>query len=223
MPSQGTTTIVLADDHQIVVEALQRLIETHTEFRVVGTANDAQGAIEACRLHRPDIAVLDVSMPGGGGFEVARRLREMELPTRAVMLTMYAEDRHVLEAVRLGVTGYVVKRAAGKELLEAVRAVARGDAYLPPSAVKLLVARQSDLEEDGRPGLSAREREVLRYTARGFSNQEIGARLFISPKTVDTYRSRVMTKLDIHRRSELVDYALRNGLLDEGAVPADSS
>ncbi len=221
MEARHPITVLLADDHQIVVEALQRLIETQPDMKVVATANDAAAAIEAARVHRPAVAVLDVSMPEGGGFEVVRRMREMELPTKVVVLTMYAEDRYVLEAVRLGVIGYVVKRAAGKELLDAIRAVARGDAYLPPSAVKLLVARQSEIAEPERPALSAREREVLRYTARGFSNQEIAERLFISPKTVDTYRSRIMTKLDIHRRSELVEYALHNGLLDEGAPRAE--
>lgn len=221
METKFPITVLLADDHQVVVEALQRLIETQPDMRVVATANDAAEAVDMARLHHPQVAVLDVSMPEGGGFEAVRRFREMELPVKVVMLTMYAEDRYVLEAVRLGVIGYVVKRAAGKDLLEAIRAVARGDAYLPPSAVKLLVARQSEPVDDERPSLSAREREVLRYTARGFSNQEIAERLFISPKTVDTYRSRIMTKLDIHRRSELVEYALRTGLLDEGMSRAE--
>lgn len=218
--TKAPVTILLADDHQIVVDALRRLIETQPDLAVVATANDATQAIEAVRTQRPAVAVIDVSMPEGGGFEVVRRIREMELPTKAVMLTMYADDRHLLEAIRLGVLGYVVKRAAGNELLEAIRAVARGDAYLPQSAVKLLVAQQSEAPSNGHAALSAREREVLRYTARGFSNQEIAERLFISPKTVDTYRSRIMTKLDIHRRSELVDYALENGLLDLGVSRA---
>lgn len=205
--------IVLADDHQILLAGLKRLIESKGDMEVVATATDAASAIEAARNHRPDVLVLDISMPGGG-LEVARRVREMELPTRIVILTMYAEDRYVMEAVRLGAAGYVLKRAADKELIDAIRAVAAGDAYLTPAAVRLLLATQQN--EDGRsePALSPREREVLRFTARGFSNLEIAERLFVSPKTVDTYRSRIMAKLDLHRRSELVEYALGHGLLE---------
>lgn len=205
--------IVLADDHQILLAGLKRLIESKGDMEVVAMATDATTAIEATHTHRPDVLVLDISMPGGG-LEVARRVREMELPTKIVILTMYAEDRYVMEAVRLGAAGYVLKRAADKELIDAIRAVAAGDAYLTPAAVRLLLATQQN--ENGRtePALSPREREVLRFTARGFSNLEIAERLFVSPKTVDTYRSRIMAKLDLHRRSELVEYALGHGLLE---------
>lgn len=205
--------IVLADDHQILLAGLKRLIESKGDMEVVAMATDATTAIEATHTHRPDVLVLDISMPGGG-LEVARRIREMELPTKIVILTMYAEDRYVMEAVRLGAAGYVLKRAADKELIDAIRAVAAGDAYLTPAAVRLLLATQQN--ENGRtePALSPREREVLRFTARGFSNLEIAERLFVSPKTVDTYRSRIMAKLDLHRRSELVEYALGHGLLE---------
>lgn len=205
--------VVLADDHQILLAGLKRLIDSKGDMEVVAMATDATSAIEATRVHRPDVLVLDISMPGGG-LEVARRVREMELPTKIVILTMYAEDRYVMEAVRLGAAGYVLKRAADKELIDAIRAVAAGDAYLTPAAVRLLLATQQN--ENGRtePALSPREREVLRFTARGFSNLEIAERLFVSPKTVDTYRSRIMAKLDLHRRSELVEYALGHGLLE---------
>lgn len=206
--------IVLADDHQILLDGLRRLIIEKGDMQVVATANDAPSAIEAVREHRPDVLVLDISMPGGGGLEVARRVREMELGTKIVVLTMYAEDRYVMEAVRLGAAGYVLKRSADKELIEAIRAVAAGEAYLTPAAVRLLLATQQT--EAGRTvaALSPREREVLGFTARGFSNLEIAERLFVSPKTVDTYRSRIMAKLDLHRRSQIVDYALRHGLLE---------
>lgn len=204
--------VMLADDHQILLDGLRRLIDTTGDMKVVATATDAASAIGLAREHRPDILVLDISMPGGG-LEVARRVREMEIPTRIVILTMFAEDRYVMEAVRLGAAGYVLKRSADKELIEAIRAVAAGDAYLTPAAVRLLLATQND---EARPeqALSPREREVLRFTARGYSNLEIAERLFVSPKTVDTYRSRIMTKLDLHRRSQLVEYALAHGLLE---------
>ena len=206
-------TVLIADDHQVVVEALRNLIDTQPDLRVVATANDTATALELARATDPAVAIIDLAMPEGGGFELVRRLREAELPARVVILTMYADDRYVLDAVRLGALAYVVKRAAGSELLDAVRAAAKGEPHFPPSALRLLVARERDAGER-RPELSAREREVLRYTARGFSNQEIGARLYISPKTVDTYRARIMSKLDLHRRSELVEYAFRTGLIE---------
>lgn len=205
--------IVLADDHQILLAGLKRLIDSKGDMEVVATATDAATAIEAARTHRPDVLVLDISMPGGG-LEVARRVREMELPTKIVILTMYAEDRYVMEAVRLGAAGYVLKRAADTDLIDAIRAVAAGDAYLTPAAVRLLLATQQNENGRSEPALSPREREVLRFTARGFSNLEIAERLFVSPKTVDTYRSRIMAKLDLHRRSQLVEYALGHGLLE---------
>ncbi len=205
--------VVLADDHQILLAGLKRLIDSKGDMEVVATATDATTAIEAVRTHRPDVVVLDISMPGGG-LEVARRIREMDLPTKIVILTMYAEDRYVMEAVRLGAAGYVLKRAADKELIDAIRAVAAGDAYLTPAAVRLLLATQQNQTGRAEPALSPREREVLRFTARGFSNLEIAERLFVSPKTVDTYRSRIMAKLDLHRRSELVEYALGHGLIE---------
>jgi two-component system response regulator NreC len=204
--------VVLADDHQILVDGLRRLIDTTPDMHVVATANDAPAAIAAVQREVPDVLVLDLSMPGGGGLEVARRIREMDIKTKIVVLTMWAEDRYVLEAVRVGVAGYVLKRSADFDLLEAIRTVARGEAYLTPAAVRLLLSTQRPEVEP--PALSPREREVLRLTARGFSNLEIGQRLFVSPKTIDTYRSRIMTKLDIHRRSQLIDYALAHGLME---------
>lgn len=204
--------VVLADDHQILVDGLRRLIDATPDMRVVATANDAPSALAAVQRELPDVLVLDLSMPAGGGLEVARRVREIGIPTKIVVLTMWAEERYILEAVRLGVAGYVLKRSADRDLIEAIRAVARGEAYLTPVAVRLLLSTQSGEPES--PALSPREREVLRLTARGFSNLEIGERLFVSPKTIDTYRSRIMSKLDIHRRSELVDYALTHGLME---------
>lgn len=205
--------VMLADDHQILLDGLRRLIDSTGDIKVVATATDAASAISLTQEQRPDVLVLDISMPGGG-LEVARRVREMDLPTRIVILTMFAEDRYVMEAVRLGAAGYVLKRSADKELIEAIRAVAAGDAYLTPAAVRLLLATQHSDNGRPEPALSPREREVLRLTARGYSNLEIAERLFVSPKTVDTYRSRIMAKLDLHRRSQLVEYALGHGLLE---------
>lgn len=204
-------TVLLADDHRILVDALRQLIDGQPDMKVVAIATDVSTAIAELSAQRPQVAVLDVSMPEGGGFEVLRRIKELDLPTKVVMLTMHGEDQHVMEAVRLGASGYVLKRSADKDLLDAIRAVARGDAYLTPAAVRLLLTEK---RSDREPVLSPREREVLRLTARGHSNAEIAGRLFVSTKTVDTYRARVMTKLGLHKRSELVEYALSQGLLE---------
>ena len=204
-------TVVLADDHQILVDALRRLIDATGEMRVVATANDAETAVAAVLEHRPTVIVLDISMPGGG-LEVIRRIQEFGSPTKVVVLTMYGEERYVLEAVRLGARGYVLKRSADRDLLEAIRTVALGNGDLTPAAVRVLLANERG--DRPEPSLSPREREVLRLTVRGHSNKEIGEKLYVSPNTVDTYRARVMAKLDVHRRSELVAYALEHGLLD---------
>lgn len=180
-------------------------------MHVVAVATGVAEATTAIVQHRPTVAVVDVSMPDGGGFEIMQRLREQHLPTRVLMLTMHAEDRHVRRAAQLGASGYVLKRSADTDLIAAIRSVARGEAYFAPSAVRLLLAQTP---ADGEPELSLREREVLRLTARGHSNTEIAAQLFLSTKTVDTYRARFMTKLGLHKRSEVVEYALRQGLLE---------
>lgn len=207
----GPVRVVLADDHRILLDGLRRLIAATPDLVVVGTAADAEATLAVVREHRPDVLVLDISMPGGG-IEVMRRLREMELPTRVVVLTMYDEERYALEAVHLGACGYVPKSAADRDLLEAIRSAVNGNGYLTPRAVRVLL--ESKHGESDHPALSPRERQVLRLTARGYSNHEIGERLFLSAKTVDTYRARVMAKLDLHHRADLVTYALAHGLIE---------
>lgn len=204
--------VLLADDHPILVEGLRRLIDANDDLRVVATANDADAAVGAALEHRPDVIVLDISMPGGG-LEALRRLGAAAPESKVLILTIHTEDSYALEAVRLGARGYVPKRGADRDLLAAIRAVARGEAYLAPSAARTLLAQE---RTDHPAELSAREREVLAFTARGLTNREIGQRLKLSAKTVDTYRARAMAKLDLHRRAEVVDYALGHGLMDAG-------
>lgn len=208
--------ILLADDHRLVRSGLRRLLETQPDLEVVGEAGDGEETvIEALRL-RPDIVLMDVAMPKGGGLEATRRIAEANLATRVLVLTAHAEEQYLLPVLRAGGAGYLLKSAADEELLDAIRAVHHGDAYLPPPAAAMLLRDYMRRAGEG-PGaftdLSAREREVVRLTAEGYDARDIGERLFLSAKTVETYRRRAMEKLGLQSRAELVRYALQHGLL----------
>jgi two-component system response regulator NreC len=160
---------------------------------------------------------MDLSMPGSNGLEATRRIAALGLETKVLVLTVHAEEEYLVPVVEAGASGYLTKTSADTDLLEALRVVARGQVFMPPKATTLLLQRYKERgEAAGNAGihsLSAREREVLALTAEGFSSREIGEKLFISPKTVDTYRSRIMDKLGLSHRSELVRFALEVGLL----------
>ena len=210
--------ILLADDHTIFRAGLKALLDAEMGIEVVGEASTGDEAIELVRDLKPDIVVMDLSMPGSGGLEATRRITALQLPTRVLVLTMHAEEEYLVPVVEAGASGYLTKTSADTDLLEAIRVVARGQVFLPPKAATLLLKRYKDTEGDDTPGsrdLSSREQEVLALTAEGFSSREIGLKLFISPKTVDTYRARIMDKLGLTHRSELVRFALRAGLLKD--------
>jgi DNA-binding NarL/FixJ family response regulator len=218
--------ILLVDDHAMLRSGLRALLEVEPGLEVVGEAGTGEEGVEAAERLRPDVVVMDLSMPGIGGLEATRRIASglgeedggAETGcTRVLVLTMHAEEEHLLPVLEAGGSGYVSKRSADEELIEAIRTVARGDVFLYPDAAKLLLqgfrGKAPTGEEDPVARLSERELEVLSFTAEGFSAAEIGKKLSISPKTVDTYRSRIMEKLGLHHRSELVRFALRQGLL----------
>jgi two-component system response regulator NreC len=174
--------------------------------------------VDLARQLKPDVVVMDLSMPGSNGLEATRRIAALELGTHVLVLTVHAEEEYLVPVVEAGASGYLTKTSADTDLLEAIRVVARGQVFLPPKATTLLLKRYKASESADAVGLkdlSSREREVLALTAEGFSSREIGKKLFISPKTVDTYRSRIMEKLGLAHRSELVRFALRVGLLKE--------
>ncbi len=157
-------------------------------------------------------------MPGSNGLEATRRIAALGLDTDVLVLTMHAEEEYLVPAVEAGAIGYLTKSHADHDLVEAIRVVARGEVYLPPRATRLLLRHYKAAEAEEGAGLhdlSSREQEVLALTAEGFSSREIGKKLFISPKTVDTYRSRITDKLGLNHRSELVRFALRVGLLKQ--------
>lgn len=212
-----TIRILLVDDHTVLRAGLRALLEAEEDFAVIGEASTGEEAVESVEKIKPDVVVMDLSMPGMGGLEATRAIAALEQDTRVLVLTMHAEEEYLLAVLEAGGSGYVKKTSADVDLTNAIRTVARGEVFLYPSAAKLLLqgfrVRGEPSEPDPLDKLTERERDVLAYTAEGFSSSEIGAKLFISPKTVDTYRSRIMEKLRLHHRSELVRFALKTGLL----------
>jgi len=210
--------ILLVDDHAMFRAGIRALIEAEERLEVVGEASTGDEAVDRVRELKPDIVIMDLAMPGSNGLEATRRISALELNTSVLVLTVHAEEEYLVPVVEAGASGYLTKTSADTDLLEAIRVVARGQVFLPPKAATLLLRRYKDAEGDDSAGLndlSTREQEVLALTAEGFSSREIGQKLFISPKTVDTYRSRIMDKLGLSHRSELVRFALKVGLLKE--------
>jgi len=213
-----TIKILLVDDHAMFRAGIRALIEGEDRLEVVGEASTGDEAVDRVRELKPDIVIMDLAMPGSNGLEATRRISALELNTSVLVLTVHAEEEYLVPVVEAGASGYLTKTSADTDLLEAIRVVARGQVFLPPKAATLLLKRYKDAEGEDSAGLgdlSTREQEVLALTAEGFSSREIGQKLFISPKTVDTYRSRIMDKLGLSHRSELVRFALRVGLLKE--------
>jgi two-component system response regulator NreC len=212
--------VLLADDHAVLRGGLKALLSLEPDLDVVGEAATGEAAVERVRALRPDVVVMDLAMPGMDGLEATREVMALELGTRVLVLSSQAEEEYLLPVLEAGGSGYVRKTDADSDLIEAIRTVARGEVFLYPSATKLLLRRYRDAEQRGEVNpleeLSNREREVLALTAEGFSSSEIGKQLFLSPKTVDTYRARIMQKLGLQHRSELVRFALRTGLLKAG-------
>ncbi len=209
--------VLLADDHTMFRAGLKALLESESFIEVVGEAATGDEAIAAVQELKPDVVLMDLSMPGTNGLEATRRIAALGLSTKVLVLTVHAEEEYLVPVVEAGASGYLTKTLADRDLLEALRVVGRGEVYLPPKATTLLLRKYRDAdpkgEQAGLKALSAREREVLALTAEGFSSREIGKKLYISPKTVDTYRARIMEKLKLNHRSELVRFALNVGLL----------
>ena len=213
------TRILLVDDHAMFRAGIRALLESEERMSVVGEASSGDEAVDEVRALKPDVVVMDLSMPGSNGLEATRRIAALGLDTRVLVLTVHAEVEYLVPVVEAGASGYLTKTSADQDLIEAIRVVARGEVYLPPKATRLLLQQYRSAESNSDLAdlheLSSREQEVLALTAEGFSSREIGKKLFISPKTVDTYRARIMDKLGLNHRSELVRFALRVGLLKE--------
>jgi DNA-binding NarL/FixJ family response regulator len=206
------TRILLADDHTLVRQGLKALLEGKG-FEVVAEAGDGQEAVRAARERCPDIAVLDFSMPLLNGRDAAREILRVCPRARAILLTMHAEDQYVLDALRIGVRGYVLKAQAADDLVLAIREVQRGLMYLSPGVSQAVVNASMSRAELPRDPLTSREREVLQLVAEGKTTKEIAKLLAISFKTAESHRTRIMKKTDIHETAGLVRYAVRRGLI----------
>jgi DNA-binding NarL/FixJ family response regulator len=204
--------VLIADDHEMFRQGLRVLLEEEG-FQFVAEASDGREAVLLCQQHHPEVAILDISMPVLNGIYAAREILKSNPRTKVVLLTQHTEDQMVLESLRAGVTGYVLKTRATSELVHALRAVCRGEMYLTQSISRTVV--QAFLMKDGLPErpLSDRERQVLQLVAEGKTTKEIASLLGITVNTAESHRTNLMEKLDIHDTAGLVRYALRNGVI----------
>jgi DNA-binding NarL/FixJ family response regulator len=204
--------VLLADDHKVVREGLQALLEREG-FEVIGKASNGKEAIELAQRFHPEIAVLDVAMPILNGIDAAREISKANPGTRSILLTMLTEDHYVLESLRAGVRGYVLKSQSAQELAQAIHEVCKGGIYLTPDASSAVVQAYLSETKPSLPALSPRERQVLQLVAEGSTTKEIAVNLGISVKTAESHRQNVMNHLGIHETAGLVRYAIREGLI----------
>ena len=210
--------ILLADDHAVLRAGLVVLLNSNSDMEVVGEAGDGLEAIRRVQELHPDVVVMDISMPGMNGLEAIRQIGKKEPQIKSLVLTMHESEDFLFQALQAGASGYILKRGAHTDLIHAIRAAHRGEAFLYPAAVKLLVEDylskvKGGQERESYDGLTERQREILVQVAEGYSNQEIAERLIISVKTVEKHKAEIMDRLNIRNRAGLVHYALRQGLL----------
>jgi two-component system response regulator NreC len=214
--------LLVVDDHPVVRAGLRTLLSAQDDMDVVGEAADGRAAIECAVALEPDVVVIDITMKGMGGLEATQEITRRLPDTKVLVLTMHENEEYLRQLLEAGATGYVLKQAVDTELVVAIHAVQRGEVFLYSSFSRLLLgdlvqndeAERTASQPDSYERLSQREREVLRLVALGHTNQEIADQLYLSVKTVETYRARVMDKLNLRSRSALVRYALQRGLLD---------
>jgi DNA-binding NarL/FixJ family response regulator len=210
-------SIVVADDHGIVREGLRRLLETEPDFTVCAEASDGREVLRQIANSKPDVAVLDITMPKLGGLETLERIRAEHKNTKVVLLSVHADPAFIQSAVALGVDGYVLKNGPAKDIVTAVREVMNGGSFFSPVVAKEIVEQlRSPKSESDNPFslLTGREREVLHLIADGLSAKEVAVELSISTKTVEAHRTSLMRKLNVRKATELVRYALRHGLIE---------
>ena len=211
------TQILLADDHQVIIDGLKALLSGEPDMEVIGQATDGLQVLPRVLELKPDVLVLDLMMPGLGGLEVARQMKERAPSTKVIVLSMHANDAYVDEALRNGASGYVLKQAEARALVDAIRAVSAGGRYLsPPLSEEKLERWEMDAKAapfDPYDTLSTREREVLQLAAEGLTSAAIGERLAIGKRTVETHRANLQRKLGVKTQADLVRFAVKKGLV----------
>jgi len=212
-------TVIIADDHAVVRAGLRAVLSRAPDMQIVGEASGGREAVALAERLHPVVAVMDLDMPDMDGASATREILSKELATRVLVLTMHAEDEYLSPTLQAGASGYLAKNAADRELVDAVRTVAYGDTYLQPSATRALVKHMTKRaamasEEKKFQLLSDREQTVLRLVAHGYSGPEIGDRLSISPKTVETYKQRINEKLGFSHRAEYIQFAVKLGFFE---------
>jgi two-component system, NarL family, response regulator NreC len=205
--------ILIADDHGVVAEGLKSLAEAEPGIEVVGIVADGREAVKHARESKPDVVVMDMSMPELNGADATQAILQNDPTCRVIVLSMYAEREYVRRALKAGAMGYVIKRSAAKELVDAIRAVHAGQRYLSPRVADVMIEAGADDKDDLLSKLSMREREVLQLLAEGNTGAEIAQRLSLSQKTVETYRARLVEKLGIRDVAGLVKFAIQRGLV----------
>jgi len=207
--------ILVVDDHAMMRDGIRALVSLYDDIEILGEASEGKEAIEKVQELAPDVVLMDIAMPGMDGLEATRRIRKKNPAVKVIIITQHDNREYILSCIKAGAAGFVPKRALGSELLAAIRAVSKGDSFLYPSAASALIKDylQQAKGEDPYDHLTDREREILKLIAEGRTSREIAEVLFISLKTVQGHRTKIMEKLDIHKQSELIKYALRKGLV----------
>ncbi|WP_406433608.1 response regulator transcription factor [Streptomyces sp. NBC_01589] len=218
MPEVTKTRILLADDHALVRRGVRLILDSEPDLTVVAEAGDGAEAVEAARIHQPDLAILDIAMPRLTGLQAARELARTQPGLRLLILTMYDNEQYFFEALAAGASGYVLKSVADRDLVEACRATMRGEPFLYPGAVNALIRNYLDRAREGgtipAKAITDREEEILKLVAEGHTSQEIADILVISVKTVERHRANLLEKLGMKDRLELTRYAIRVGLIE---------
>ncbi len=206
--------ILVADDHAVMRDGIRALVGVHEDIEIVGEASEGREAFKKVKELAPDVVVMDIAMPDMDGMEATRRIVKENTKVKVLMLTQYDNKEYVLSAIKAGAAGYIPKRALGSDLISAIRAVYQGDSFLYPSVTAALIEDyRQRAESEPFDRLTSREREVLKLIAEGHTSQEIADTLIISLKTVLGHRTKMMEKLDIHNRTELIKFAMRKGLI----------
>ncbi len=214
-----TITIFLADDHTIVRQGLASLLEGEPRFKVIGQAENGRQAVSMVEELKPEIVIMDISMPLLNGIEATRLIKKSRPQTKVIILSMHTHDRYISELINLGVSGYLLKDSTGSDIIQAISAAVKGDTYLSPSISRRVIEdylylKKSSPQEDLYGQLSNREREVFQMIAEGHSTKEISDILFISPSTVKTHRANIMGQLQFVNISQLIQFAIHLGIVD---------